>query len=227
VAATDNASGRVALVSRLQALLADIYDVPVEHDVAGFLVEEHAGPPSRGCAAADEQLLVCEEEGELALGLYLEPGLLRRLEAANPLDRLDGANLADYWSALEGVSHFVCVAWNARHDRCVSLLELELQAEVDKFVTSHWLLQAQDPARFPAELHRVLFDRARIDPDLAGARQGLYRRAHRYAARFCGHLACRLRSRGAGRVAGVVSELRRFYRLSDTMKQRYIEALAA
>ena len=50
--------------------------------------------------------------------------------------RLDGENLADFWSALEGVSHFTYYAWNAARDKSVSLFELELQAEVDKFVTT-------------------------------------------------------------------------------------------
>jgi hypothetical protein len=215
------------LVSGLQSLLAGIYDVPLEHDVADFMVDGQGSWHAQGRPASDEQLLVCVGEDELALGLYLEPALLRRLEVANPLQRLDGGNLADYWAALEGVSHFVCLAWHAGHGRSVSLLELELQAEVDKFVTSHWLLRSQDPARFPAELHRVLFERARVDPQLAGPRLGLYQRANRYAARFCHHLARRLRPRGAGAAASVASELRRFYRLSDAMKQRHIECLAA
>lgn len=215
------------LVSELQALLAGIYDVPLGHDVADFMLDGQGAWPHDAAPPADEQLLVSEHAGELALGLYLEPALLARLESANPMQRLDGGNLADYWSALEGVSHFVCVAWHAGHGRSVSLLGLELQAEVDKFVTSHWLLRAQDPARFPAELHRVLFERARVDVRLAGSRLGLYHRANRYAARFCRHLARRLHARAAGSMGEVMRELRRFYRLSDAMKQRHIEALAA
>ena len=36
--------------------------------------------------------------------------------------------------ALEGVSHFLYLIWNASFDRSVTLLEMELQAEIDKFV---------------------------------------------------------------------------------------------
>ncbi len=88
--------------------------------------------------------------GELALSLYLDPALLRRLEAADPLERLHGGNVADCLTALEGVSHFLYLVWNASHDRAVSLLELEMQAEVDKFIVSHWLLRRQVPGHFPA-----------------------------------------------------------------------------
>ena len=55
--------------------------------------------------------------------------------------RLNENNVADYWTALEGVSHFTYYAWNAARDKPVSLFELELQAEVDKFVTTGILLR--------------------------------------------------------------------------------------
>src|SRR6478736_51850 len=177
------------LVQELQGLLSGIYDVPVTHDVAQFLLTDRSELPAcLNAGETDEQLLVAEEGGEMTLGLFLEPQVLQRLADANPLDALNGGNLADYWTALEGVSHFVYLAWNAGHDRPVGLMELELQAEVDKYVCSLQLLRAQDPTRFPAELHRALFESARVDPALAGERVGLYRRANHYAARFCRHL---------------------------------------
>ena len=103
----------------------------------------------------------------LALSLYLDPELLERLASADPLVQLHAANVADYWTALEGVSHFLYLAWNAGHDKPVSLLELEMQAEVDKYVVSYWLMRRQFPGRFPAELRRALFERTRIDPRLS------------------------------------------------------------
>ena len=84
---------------------------------------------------------------------------------------LNEENVADYWTALEGVSHFLYFAWNAGHDKTVSLLELELQAEIDKYVASYLLLKRQFPDRFPAELMRLLFERTRIDPQLANGRE--------------------------------------------------------
>ena len=215
------------VVRQLQALLADIYDVPMAHDVAQFLLtDRRAMPTELRTSAADEQLLVANDGAELALGLYLEPSVLARLAEANPLDALNGANLADYWTALEGVSHFVYVAWNAGHDRPVGLMELELQAEVDKYVSSVLLLRAQDPTRFPAELHHVLFERARVNLELAGDRIGLYARANQYAARFCRHLGRLLRPMGTQAHSAARTELRRFYRLTNSMKLRHIECLA-
>jgi hypothetical protein len=215
------------VVQELQVLLQRIYDVPLAHDVAQFLLTDRRALPEGFCqGSTDEQLLVAHDGAEMTLGLFLEPEVLARLAQANPLDALHGGNLADYWTALEGVSHFVYLAWNAGHDRPVSLLELELQAEVDKYVCSVQLLRAQDPTRFPAELHRALFETARVDPTLAGERVGLYRRANHYAARFCRHLSALLRPMGAQAQERARRELRRFYRLTSAMKLRHIECLA-
>jgi hypothetical protein len=215
------------VVRQLQSLLASIYDVPLSQDVAQFLLtDRNALPGAFPAMSADEQLLVAEDADGVSIGLFLDPAVLARLAAANPLEALNGGNLADYWTALEGVSHFVYLAWNAAHDRPVSLLELELQAEIDKYVASFWLLRAQQPRRFPDELHRVLFERARIDQRLAGDRLGLYRRANQYAARFCRRLGRLLRPAGAQAQSRAMAELRRFYRLSNAMKLRHIECLA-
>lgn len=216
------------LLRQLQELLAGIYDVPMDCDVRHFVTcDRRLLPEALRDGGTDEQLLVQPGRGELAMALFLDPALLERLEAADPVAALHGENLGDFWTALEGVSHFVCVAWNACHDRDVSVLELEMQAEIDKYVGSCWLLQRQSPGRFPSELHRLLFERTRIDPALAGERAGLYRIATQYAARFCRGVERRLReaSRRAVVRAGVETDLRRFYRMPQGRKCEFIGQL--
>ena len=160
------------------------------------------------------------------MSLYLDPELLERLDRADPMERLHDGNVADYWTALEGVSHFLYLAWNAGHDKPVSLLELEMQAEVDKYVGSYWLLRRQFPDRFPAELLRLLFERTRIDSRLAAGREDLYREASRYAQKFCRRLEQSLRdARGRSQVE-VLAELRRFYRLTNARKLAHIQRTA-
>ena len=123
------------LLKRLQDLLGGIYDVTIGHDVYDYLVTDRAQLPacSRDSRCEEELLVAPLHAGEVALSLYLDPALLQRLAAADPLERLHGGNVADCLTALEGVSHFVYLVWNASHDRAVSLLELETQAEVDKY----------------------------------------------------------------------------------------------
>jgi hypothetical protein len=214
------------LLSRLQNLIGGIYDVSIAHDVYDFLVTDraHLPAPARGGTAEEELIVAQPAEGgdELALSLYLDPALLRRLAREDPLVRLHAGNVADWWTALEGVSHFLYLAWNAGHDKPVSLLELEMQAEVDKYVASHWLMRCQNPGHVPAELHQVLFERTRIDPRLEQQRAQLYREASRYAARFCRRLERRLTG-GAYGEPEVLAELRRFYRLGTARKRAHIE----
>ena len=215
------------MLRALQDLLAEIYDVPLQHDVAEFLLTDRSRlPESARAGRADEQVLVAEEGDTLWVSVYLEPALLQRLAASNPFEALHRGNVADYWTVLEGVSHFVYLVWNASHDRPVTTLELELQAEVDKYVASLWLLREQNPGRFPAELHPLLFDQARVDDVLAGDRVELYRQANSYAARYCRRLASTLRPAGSSADAAAITELRRFYRLGRERKLRHIERCA-
>jgi len=211
-------------LERLEALLTGIYDLDIGCRVGDFLVTDRALLPGE-CreAPGEEQLFVAVEGGELCMSLYLDPALLERLDRHDPSEHLDAGNLSDCWTALEGISHFLCVAHNAGHDRPVSRLALEMQAEIDKYVACIALLRRHSPRRFPAELHDLLFRRARVDPVLAGGRESLYRRASRQAERFCTRLEPGLRALCRRDDGGWLPHLRRFYRLSDQGKQRHIE----
>jgi hypothetical protein len=219
------------LLTRLQGLISGIYDVSVAHDVYDFLVTDRGHLPAAVREAeteTDEELIVAqpaagEHDGEVGMSLYLDPAMLERLALADPMVRLHEGNVADYWTALEGVSHFLYLAWNAGHDRPVSLLELEMQAEVDKYVASYWLMREQWPERFPAELLSLLFERTRIDSRLARGRESMYRAASRYAEKFCRRLEQSLRESRGDSGGAVLTELRRFYRLTNTRKMAHIE----
>jgi len=214
------------LLSDLQRLLSSLYDVPTEHDVRDFVVTDRASVACLGGARSDEQLFVAQTGEELGLSLFLDAAVLERLAAADPMRKLDQSNLADYLTAIEGVSHFVYLAWNAGFDKPVSLLELELQAEIDKFVASAWLLTRQESGRFPSELHHVLFKRTRVATDLTGDRAPMYRAAARYASRYCQQVAQRFGTEALVGETGIWSELRRFYRLGVMRKLAHIERCA-
>ena len=212
------------ILRQLQELIGGIYDVNITHDVYDFLVTDRERLPAAARASDnDEELIVAEESDAFGVSLYLDPALLERLRQADPMVRLNDENVADYWTALEGVSHFLYFAWNAGHDKPVTLLELELQAEIDKYVASYLLLKRQLPGRFPAELLRLLFERTRVDPLLARGREGLYRAASRHAEKFCRRLDRSLRASRREFEHGVLAELRRFYRLTDARKVAHIE----
>ncbi len=218
----------LSLLKSLQHMLAAIYDVPLKLDITQFLITEREHlPAAHRAASADEQVLVAHDEDGLRVGVFLDGAMLERLARADPFGSLSGDNIGDYWTALEGVSHFHYLAWNAGHGRPVTLHELELQAEIDKYVSSLWLLRRQHPNRFPIELHPLLFERFRLHADLSAERRRLYLTANDYAARFCRRIARQLSSSLASSRVETLAELRRFYRLGHHRKLRHIESARA
>ncbi|MEO6079504.1 MAG: hypothetical protein ABIQ86_06985 [Steroidobacteraceae bacterium] len=213
------------MLDRLQLLLETIYDARSGHDVQKFLLTRRRQlPRERRQLAQDEELVLINDEGDAFLGVFIDAAVLRRLVRHDPLRKLDSANIADFWTALEGVSHFSYLMWNVGHDRGVSQLELELQAEVDKYIASWWLLRTQNPGYFPRELRRLLFERT-IFAASAAPRLEMYAAASRYAARFCANLEAVLCSDRPALRHTAVAVLRRFYRLGSLPKLRHIDLL--
>ena len=209
------------LLRNLEALLHELYALEVGYAVDDFLITDAAVARSLdgGGRKVDEKLLIAEADGAADVALYLEQELHERLARRDPLTQLDADNLADFWAALEGVSHFTYYAWNAARDKSVSLFELELQGEVDKFVATEMLLRAQH-GREQSGLHGWLFDAPTLAAELDDEERERYRRANRYAAQYCRRLAP---AQGGG-VDARRRELRHFYRLSQRSKLAHIEA---
>ena len=212
------------MIDRLQQHLSDIYQVGGLHDVRDFLITDPGLAQCLGAgsmlADTTETLLMSEDDEGLALSLFLDGELLARLESADPLSRLRANQLDDLWKVLEGVSHFNCVVWKASRDRNVSLLELELQAEIDKFVGTTLLALGQGRTELLDKLHGWLFDRVNFHAELDAEQLARYRAANEYAARFCHALRSRLIDDGGS----VLAELRRFFRLPMTDKISHIHS---
>lgn len=211
------------MLDRLQALLSDIYDLEMSYDVYDFLVTDRAVAEALDAdgRSVDEKLLIVERGDHADVSLYLDAALVERLTEHDPSRRLDTENFADFLTAFEGVSHFAYYAWNAAVDKPVRLMEMELQAEVDKFIATHLLLLRQGE-RPPVRLHRWIFDVPTYDDQLTPTELSRYRWANHYAAKYCLKLA-------PGLVAGfgggpLRDELREFYRLSQPSKIRHIES---
>jgi hypothetical protein len=142
----------------------------------------------------------------------------------SPLQRLSDDNIADYCTAIEGVSHFHYLTWRAANAESVSLLELELQAEVDKYAAAMLLLTEQREGQFPRALHERLFHRVRYHVGLDDESLSRYRQANKSAARFCRQLDEKFLRLRCARPEGWLRELRSFYRLPHALKLRRVEA---
>ncbi len=215
---------RQYVLDRLQSAVESLHGSVADLDVNEYVV----GPEIWRClpGAKDgmvEQLFVRHDpdDGEVQLALYIAPEVVDTLRRDDPLDHLHGGNLESFWVALEGVSHFVMVAWRARAGRPVSALELELQAEVDKFVAA-WLLLARQGAALEStgrQLLRQLFDKYVLHEAVGAEEADRYHVASRVAYSFCTTLVARFARERSPRTP-VEKAVRRFVRMDMAEKLR-------
>jgi hypothetical protein len=176
---------------RIQQKLQQFYGLERAPNVARFVREGDLG--------SREVVLLRESEDELEIALVLPP---------ESKEIPEGGALNDVWlQVAEGVSHFLYLAERARVHLPVTQLELELQAEVDKFVLS---------LEFSDESAERLLDRMFDSPhflDDEGTEAGeRYRLAHHLAARFVSRVIVE-----SGRERAQ-ERLRSFYRAGQTEK---------
>ncbi len=197
------------VLSRLQRGLELMYRVATGVEVDHFTIDDDTRASFDVTRTPREQLLVRQGDDGIDLALYVDAAVLARLDRDDPGDRLDDRNLPAFLYALEGVSHFVYTVVCANAEREVSALELELQAEVDKYVTC-LLASDADPSSSP-RWRRRLFEQFELEDDLDDHERDRYRAANENARRYAASLERRfVRRRG---IVDMLGELRRFYRL--------------
>lgn len=196
-----------------QDWLQQLYSLQPLAPVNAFLVE------GRAVNGPKETLLLREAEDALELGLYLDPVVVARMEARGGLNAFACQSLEDFWIVLEGVSHFVCLGWHAGQEREISVLDLELQAEIDKFVSAWEFARQCGLGDLGEELHRQLFEQWRhaTMPDEVAER---YVHSSHLAARYCRWLQVHRDD-----VHGLRAELREFFRLSPRRRRERISEL--
>lgn len=189
---------------RVQRQLEAIYELEPTPPIAPFVRVD------RG--EMREQLLVRQSGDEMDVVV-----LLPRSSARAVLSKDARLELDAYLGAIEGVSHFIHLADRARTELPTTLLELELQAEVDKFA----LLAADGAGLSPPELvrlHRRLYENVRF-LHAGGTEIGQrYRLANDLAARLWSQLIRR------GPTDAHRDTLKRFYRASQAEKISMVRA---
>ena len=182
------------LLTRLAGELQALHDLQLDLDVAAFLVDDQLRRTLAGARShLPEQLFVRDGGDALEMSLYIDPRVVAQLEQDDPMARLHSGNLASFCIALEGLSHLLFLAWRYELGAPVTALELELQAEVDKFVVA-WLMlshQGMDRGRAAAALRRQLFVAFSLQPWQSPEEAERYRTASQAAAQYCLGLAQR------------------------------------
>lgn len=196
----------IALAGRIQRGLEALYRLERGADVDAFVT--HAGDGER------EALLVRQSEDGLELMLRI-PRLGERA-----VD-VEGAGLDPLCQIIEGVSHFVYLADRASRDREATQLELEVQAEVDKYVVLASALE-QGTQQFDERTSRRLRERLYEDVAYVHERDSVegerYRVANECARRFTGRLERDYVMRA--RFGELQGALRKFFHMGQGEKLR-------
>jgi len=211
-------------VSRLQRQLEEIYELDVGHNVNDYLITcpvlAQSLDGGQSTANLREKLLLRQEQDALSLSLFLHDDVVRKLCEDDPVQHIHGGNMQDFCLALEGVSHFLYLLWNAAFDRSVTLLEMEMQAEIDKFVMLVFCLEKQNRRVRPGELRKILFENVRFHERLDEVERQRYVDANNLAEKYCWKLESRYLANCSRQQT--LSELRQFYRMTRLDKLRRI-----
>ncbi len=187
-------AGLEARIGRVGRWLSDVYALELDLSLEDFVLSLSAErarsllPP--GCRSG---VVVVEKDAELHIGLHLDP-----------------ADHDREGTVIEETSHLVCVAWHAMRDLGVSLLTLELQAEVDRFVFGRLAVGRT------AEAALGHFEHYRFAPGLGAEARARYQLAHDRARVYCRQLSRSFPLRSD--TPALLRELRRFYRLPPDTK---------
>lgn len=205
----------MSVLTRLQTTLENLQDIQTTLDVGAYIVDEETRREIPGAIdGVPEQLFIREVGEEMEIALYVDPYIVEGLERDDPFKQLHSGNLEPFCIALEGVSHFILVAWCGSIGRSVSALELEVQAEVDKFIAAWLLLRAQGhPSLGMAQqLTRQLFSAYQVRDEMPHDVAERYHVASRAALAYCTGLARRYaHDRSLKRL---LKDVRGFYRRS-------------
>ncbi|HYD40709.1 MAG TPA: hypothetical protein VEB43_07750 [Anaeromyxobacter sp.] len=218
-----SAGPAASTLAYLQEELEAIYGVSAP-PVGEFLLGREAAAAAGRVPFAPEELLVVEEEDGIAVGLFLDDEVLAAAAGADPhlrRPRLVARRVLRHLApAAEGVSHFVYLSTRAAAGRSVSLLELEVQAEVDKFALLLLHLWRRGLRRVSPALRRRLFERVAFHAHLGADELHRYREANRLGGGYARWLEGRYVDDAD--LEGLLRELRRSYRLGTSEKLGYL-----
>jgi hypothetical protein len=190
-----------ALAADMQEALERVYRLDRVVDVGDFV---------QGVDEGERESVLVREGDDGALEMSVQ---LPRLQ--------DDASLDGLCQIIEGVSHFVYLVERARSQRTATQLELEMQAEVDK-----WLLLAAATSGFDvsrsATLRERLYERVTFAQDATSETGERYRVANDVAHAFVRRLERRYVH--ARQFAAMRSELRQFFHQGQEEKLRLARA---
>lgn len=206
------------ILDRLYRSLSRLYHVDAPPSLQPFMISADTLRHIGGNIHCREQVLASVVGNHLSLGLYVDPSVIAHLDQHPPFSKVGPNNWEEFCLAIEGVSHALCILWKWKHNQVASQLELEIQAEVDKFLMVTLLLLHQGGSA--QAFSEKLFSDFTLHPQLDGETQRRYLLATELARPYCEFLYRRfLRTH---RIDNLFRELHHFYIRSHWQKLRYL-----
>ena len=194
-----------------------IYNLELDVDIRDFLLTpEMCARFGHDDARASVLVREHEARGEIELGVYIGESELEQLSSIDLAEAIHPGSFEVLVTAIEEVSHFAYLAFSASRERRVTQLELELQAEVDKFITATLLFASRNEGRVPANVLDHLFGDFDVRPELDPGTRDRYEAAGSLASRYCSYVV--QASLGRESLHSLLPELRSFYRLTQRGK---------
>lgn len=228
-----------SLLERLQGVIERTYDLQtgvrqigrfVIGDVGyralygGLHPEEKLAQSVGAASPPGARTLIRHRDGGLAVSIYYPDTIIECLERNDPTRFLDDGNVDAFAVLVEELDHFLVIAERYRSRGVLSLLDLELHANVTKsLMLKLFVSRMRGTHRLSGEdsawIRFHLFEKVEFcDPD-PEIRQR-YRTASRLAARYLDWLEKLAPLRR-------LCDLRRFHRMPPPVKLEFINALPA
>jgi len=215
------------LLKKIQQQFEAIYQLPQDLSIEDFVInqdtldrlkERKRNPPS--ILNPKGMMLLLPEGDELRLAIYLHDQVMNNLHKYNPFLGLNERNIHAFCIMLEEVSHFLYTTWKARHCIQITELELELQAEIDKFIICTFYCLNHGNRTNSLHLKELLFENFSLEKDLSLESKNRYLTASKLALHYCHFLENHFIKKTL--FSQMVEEIRKFYRLAQTDKISHI-----
>lgn len=199
------------MIDQTQEQLEDLYNIKAGIPASELLIEHHDLKSLLGddhpFIYSEEVVLACSSSGELEVGIFFNDDILQNLSNLNQHQEM---------TLMEGVSHYLLFVHKHQNNLVVNNLELEMQAQIDKFL----LFVLDQEKRYSVSQVLEMIDQkpnlSSLDQDL----KDMYQESNDLALGFCHRLNEDFLRKN--KFSEFYDKIRQFYRQDTQEKLRQV-----
>lgn len=211
------------LIKTIQQQLESLYGIRTGASAADYLISKNdlstLMPDTMADNLPKELFLVNPEphDDTIEVALYLAEDLCVNLQTHDPMQTLSTENISDFCTLIEGVSHFVYYLHKASLEYSITQLEMELQAEIDKFLLLSLLTHSNQKDN--EMIMDLLFEDYLLHDHLTDDQKIRYNTATELARKYCFQVSQNIKTEG---LPLTLKKVRKFYPMTQEQKIRSI-----